>query len=276
MSSTETFTPPSDTPKRSHKKTILFSILGAVIAVGFAVMTYAILATPARQPYRDAKAQYQNVYNANIAVITAGSALNASSATDAEFNKSLTLITNSLDGLELETKQLGKEEVLEKGQGKTLYDALNKKITAYIAYNRSVVASMKKVRPVVYACSQTMTDVTASEVSATALRTCVANLEALQDISDADYKKYVTDSIPVYQKIAATVEQRAELADPDGADAATDKTLSDTQDDLIDSLEAVSTSFSTNVSKSKSAVDITDAAKALDDYLSGKSSTFSV
>lgn len=273
MSSTETFTP-SSTNARSRKKTILLSALGVAIAVGFGIMTYSILVTPSRQPYRDAAAQYKNVYNANIAIMTAGSSLNANSATDEQFNKNLTIVSNTLDALETETKQLGTQTVLKTGEGKTLYDTFNKKATTYIAYNRDIVTSMKEVRPIIYACSQTMTNLTETEASATAMQNCANNLQDLQNVPDADYAELATASQSIYADIASTIKQRAELADPEGADAAADKTLSDKQNELLASLNTVSTTFSTNLSKHKQAVDITDAAKALDEYLSKKASVF--
>ena len=66
----------------SRTKQILFIASVGAIVIAAMVMIYAILVTPSRQPYRDALAQYQNVYNANLAVMTRGTSLNASTATN--------------------------------------------------------------------------------------------------------------------------------------------------------------------------------------------------
>lgn len=259
---------------RTHKKTILFSLGGLALAVGFFCMVYAILVTPSRQPYRTAYAQYKNVYNANIAVITAGSSLNASTATDSQFEKGITTVENTLTSLKSENTLLGKQAVLKKGEGKTLYTKFTKKLTTYISFTTDMLTSMKKVRPVMYACSHSMSDLTETAAGAASMQKCADTFAAITDIPSSDYTALVATIQPLYEKIAANITAQAALADPKGADATASAKLTAEQDDLLTELNTASTTFSTNINKHKEQVDITDAAKALDDYLSRKSRVF--
>lgn len=257
------------------KQILFFAGLGlAVLLIAF--MIYAILVTPARQPYRDALTQYKNVYNANIAVITSGSSLNASSATDTQFTQSTELVKKALTALQTENDALGKEEVLASGEGKEKYESFTKKINEYVSYNNDMISSMQKVRPVIYACSSDMTNITEDAAGVEAMRTCATNLEKLEGLPNSDYQTLVINSQKLYAEFAVNLEQRAALADPDGADKIRYDSLSDEQTQILEALNTVSTTFSSNLQKNKQAVDITDSAIALDSYLSKKASILQV
>ena len=82
MNPEDTTTPKSFSP-RTKSVLVSISIIGTII-IG-ALLIYGILITPSKQPYRDALAQYENVSRANAMLTQAGTSLNASGATDQEF-----------------------------------------------------------------------------------------------------------------------------------------------------------------------------------------------
>lgn len=271
MSSTES---PRARLLNSRTKQILF-IVGAFVAVLAAVLAvYAILVTPSKQPYRDALAQYRNVYDANVIVMVRGTSLNASSATNEQFTKSTEAVTAALKALEIENEALGKAAVLQDGEGKGQYDAFTKKVSSYIAFNNDMLASMQQVRPVIYECSGSMQRIEEGAIGADAMQKCSANLAALSTVPNQNYQELVAASQSLYAALAANLQAKADLADPDGADADRAKSLDDEQEQILKDLNSASATFSTNLNKRKQAVDITNAAMTLDAYLSKKSSIF--
>lgn len=257
----------------STKKTIAgIGIAGAVIIA--ALLVYAILITPVKQPYRDALSQYKNVYNANVELTVRGSSLGASTASDEQFEKNIEAAEAALKSLTVENEALGKEAVLADGEGKSLYDAFTKKLVAYTAYNTDMLNSVQEVRPVVYACSQVMTRATTDTGGVEAMRTCSARFEALQDVPDADYSKYASIAKERYATLAENLAATGALADPEGADAAQAATLSTELQEIIATMNADGTELAKNLSTHKSSVDITGAAMALDDFLQKKSNIF--
>lgn len=255
----------------SRTKQILFIVGAVLVVLAVAFMIYAILVTPSKQPYRDALAQYKNVYNANVALMTRGTSLNASSATDAQFTESTEAVKDTLTALKTENDTLGKEAVLTSGEGKQQYDAFTKKLTAYIAYNTDMITAMQKVRPVIFECSNSMASITESAAGVAAMQACATELETLETVPNEDYQQLVETSQKLYADFATNLQAKADLADPDGTDSARATTLDDEQSEILDALNEASTTFSTNLQKHKQAVDITDAAMALDQYLSKKS-----
>lgn len=249
----------------------LFYAIIAAFAVLVLYMIYAILVTPSKQPYRDALAEYQNVYNANVAVISAGSSLNASAATDEQFAKNTKVVANALTALQKENEVLGKESVLASGEGKTYYDAFTKQLTTYIAYNTKLIASMEKVRPVVFNCSNRMANVTENAAGAAAIKACSENFKDLATVPDKDYQQLVETSQQIYADFATSLQAKASLKDPTGADAAQAKVYSNQQTQFLNDLSGASKTFSTNLQKHRQDVDITDSAMALDKYLTAKS-----
>lgn len=254
--------------------------LAALIVGLFALfVVYAIIVTPERQPYRDARTQYRHVYDANIAIIERGTTLGASTASDAQFAKNTDALLALFPHLKAETDALGKKDVLTKGEGKVHFDTFRKKIDAYISYNQTLVASMQKVRPVVFACSQTMNAVVNDEAQtdddgAAAVRACATRFAALNDIADPDYKTLVVQSATQYEAFATALENRLALADPKGVDATLAKQYSVSQNAALTGLTQASATFSKNLNTHKQAVDITESAMALDDYLTKKSRIF--
>ncbi len=248
----------------SRKNKIIFgaALIGALLVAGLAV--YAIVVTPQRQPYRDALAQYNNVYEANVNVMLAGSSLNAGSATNEEFQKSTELVETALRLLQTEHEALGVKDVLKSGEGKELYDAFDTKLAAYISYNTTMLESMQKVRPVIFDCSQKMATVTEDDDGVKEIQSCADTLATLATVPDKDYQTLVLSSQKVYAAFAKSLEKGALL----------NKEISDEQERILDDLNTVSKTFSENVNKSKQAVDITDTAMALDAYLSKKASIF--
>lgn len=258
----------------SRTKSILAiaGIIGAIL-IG-ALLVYGILVTPARQPYRDALTQYQNVGRANAILTAAGASLNASKATGEEFEKNIQTAQTALKSLRTENEALGKKDVLKDGEGKAKYEAYNEKLQEYMTYNENVLTSMLKVRPVLYTCSQDMTDITASAASITAIRDCSTNLGELKDVADTDYRKLIVAFQADYDTLATILEQIAALKDPSGADKAQNTALLSQRDDAITQLSDTSSQFSKDVQQSRNQILTTDTEKKLGDYLKEKSRVF--
>lgn len=257
------------------KKTLVI-IGGVVVLLLFAFLTYNVLITPYKQPYRDALSQYKNVYNANITFSNSGAALSSSTATEQQFASNIKNTQAALAAITTETTALGKKTVLTDGQGKSLYDTFTTKLQAYTTYNTAVIGSIQKVRPIVYGCSQKMATITENAAGAQTIQGCADALAQVEAVPDADYAALATSFQGAYADLATVLSKIALLADPKGADAAQYKTLTDERTTILETMNTISTTFSKNLQTHRNAVDITDAAKALDDYLSQKSSIFSV
>lgn len=271
MSSTETIRARLFNPRTKK----IFIIVGIVIAVlGAAFMVYAIIVTPSRQPYRTALTQYKSVYNANVAVMVKGASLNASTATNEQFVKSTEAVKAALLVLKSENEALGRESVLTSGEGKERYESFSRAVATYIAFNLDMVASMQKVRPVIFACSQSMANISENAAGAAAMQACSTHLAELESVPNKEYQLFVTTSQKLYADFATNVQAKAELKEPQGADSAQATALSDEQTTILNSLSTASKTFSTNLQSHKKAVDITDAAMALDAYLNSKSRIF--
>lgn len=257
----------------STKKTLtIIGIVGAIIIA--ALLIYAILVTPTKQPYRDALAQYKNVYNANVQLTMRGSSLGASTATDEQFKKNVDAAKDGIRALGVENTALGKKTALESGEGKTLYDAFTKRLDAYMQYNTDMLNSVGQVRPVLFACSKQMSGVSADASGIAAMRSCATQFEALTNVSDEDYRAYVQISKDRYVALAANLENTAALANPKGADANRANELGSELEAIIADMTADGTALAKSLSTHKQAVDITATAMALDDYLQKKSNIF--
>ena len=112
----------------SSKKSLVI-ILAVALAVICGLLVYGILVTPARQPYRDAQAQFKNV---DSSLARTNVSLNASEASEEEFAKSVEAVRAAFASLEKENEALGKQQVLTEGEGKTLYDAYDKDLEKHI------------------------------------------------------------------------------------------------------------------------------------------------
>jgi hypothetical protein len=251
---------------------VIVAIIGAII-IG-ALLIYSILVAPARQPYRDALAQYQNVGRANAALNTAGANLNAGKATDEAFQKNIETARAMIVSLETENKALGQKAVLSEGEGKSLYDAFNAKLQAYIDYNDNLLTSMLAVRPVLNNCNQSMANVTESEASVKAIRACATELGKLKSIPDVDYKAMASSFHDTYTELAAIIEKTAALKDPKGKDASKYQALTSQRDEVVKSLSTISTAFSQNVQKHRIAIITIDESAKLEDYLNDRSRVF--
>jgi len=251
---------------------IIVGIIGAIL-IG-ALLIYGILVTPARQPYRDALAQYENVGKTNLLFTTVGANLNASGATDEEFEKAIETAEKTLTSLQTENEALSKKEVLQAGEGKELYDAFNDKLQEYITYNEDLLASMLKVRPVLFACNQDMDSITESAASIAAIRLCAAQLAALEDIPNSDYAALVTSLEEEYLSLATILEQDAALTDPQGADAARHEELQNDRDQALETLTTITSDFSKDLQQHRTVVITIDASQPLEEYLSSRSRLF--
>ena len=271
MNPEDTTTPKSFSP-RTKSVLVSISIIGTII-IG-ALLIYGILITPSKQPYRDALAQYENVSRANAMLTQAGTSLNASGATDEEFEKNVNTAKDALKSLRVEQEALGKETVLNEGEGKVVFDAFDEKFQAYLEYNENLLDTMPKVRPVLFDCNNIMVDITEDAESAAAVRTCAANLKKLSDIKDTDYKVLVAELQVDYAQLATTLEAMAAVKDPEGADASQYQTLSSQRDQDITELANTGADFSRSVQQHRKEILTTDTADNLEKYLNAKSRIF--
>lgn len=252
------------------KKIAFFAVL-ALIVLGTGLAVVAILQTPEKQPYRDAQAQYRNVYNANVAFMARGTQLNAVSGDEQQAAETTKIMKNILQALQKESEALGRYDALQEGEGRQLYTALSTKLVSYIAFNDAMLTSRQIVRPVIAECSAKMDNVTEDEASVRAMRSCSDTVSAIKEVPNQDYRAFVEEVETIYAAFADTLQKRVDLADPKGADKDQYDVYTNEQETILKSLNEASARFSTNLNAHKKEVDITQQAKALDDYLSKKS-----
>lgn len=260
-----------DGPLDTRAKKIAFFAVLILIVLGAALAIYAILVTPSKQPYRDAQAQYKNVYNANVALIARGASLNANSNNEQQTADGTKAMKNILAAIKKENEVLGEKDVLKSGEGKQLYDTFSTKLASYIAFNDDMLTSRQVVRPVIAECSAKMANVTEDEASVRAMRACSDAVSAVKDVPNLDYRALVEQTQELYLAFADNLQKRAELADPKGVDKAQYDVYSNEQTAILKSLDEASATFATNLNAHKAEVDITESAKALDEYLAQKS-----
>jgi len=253
----------------TKKPFVITAAIGLVVIA--ALLVYGILVTPARQPYRDALAQYKNV---DTALARTSVSLNTTTASDDEFAKNIDAVKSAFTSLKKENEALSKKEVLTNGEGKGLYDAYDKKLQAYMTYNANVIASIQKVRPVLHACSVDMGAVKADAEGATLMHTCAAKMQAATDVPDADYKQMTEGFAKSYAELATILDEMAALPDPKGADKARYDELNQTRTQVVSDFSQISNTFSKNVQETRQQILTTNTAKALQDYLTNKSRIF--
>lgn len=254
----------------SDKRTFVGAGVVAVVLIGI-LLIYGILVTPARQPYRDALAQYNNVNNA-LSGTNIG--LNTSTADDEQFDQNVAAVQAAFASLEKENEALAKQEVLTTGEGKELYDAYSERIVAYIDYNKDVITSIQTVRPILQECSGAMDSVTENNEGGKILRECAKKTESVSDIPDADYKQLIESFHENYAALATIFEQLDELSDPDGADAARKAELEEERDQVMKNFETAGATFSSDIQVHRKQLLTTDTAAELKSYLSDKSKIF--
>lgn len=251
----------------SSKKTLVV-IISAALAIICGLLVYGILVTPARQPYRDAQAQFQNVDNA---LARTNISLNAGEASDEEFAKSLAAVRAAFVSLDKENEALGKEAVLTNGEGKALYVAYDKDLKNFAAYNTNVLDSMEKIQPVLRQCSAEMQEVKADAEGATVVRACAVAMQAASDVPDVDYKQLAQTFAENYESLATVLEQMAAIPD---TQSAAYTSLSAQRETILENFSTASSTFTKNVQQHRQQVLATDSAKALHDYLESKSRVF--
>lgn len=271
MTATETELPSGLNP-RTKKLLLIIGIVGAAV-IG-ALLVYGILVTPAREPYRDALDQYKNVGKANAYMTAAGGSLNANQATDEAFAKSIETAQKAVKSVRVENEALGKKDVLQNGEGKALYAAFNKELDAYLAYNEDLLASMLVVRPALFNCNQKMENVTESQASVEAIKSCVAGLAAAGEVKNEDYQALVASFKDQYSQLGAAIEQIVALPDPKGADQTRLNELEAERDEIASGLSAISSTFTKNLQQHRTEVLPNKESDALSKYLEDKSRIF--
>lgn len=261
-------------PSHSRLKKFLPIAGVALVLIISAIVIYAFAVGPSKEPYKKALSQYKNVYNANVAFTQIGASMNAGSASDEQFANNIAATENALEALQTEADVLGKEPVLSDGEGRDLYNSFHKQLDAYATYNTNVIASIEKIRPVIYKCSQNASSVTESVASAEAIRECATSLEGIQDVPNADYKQMVLTYKTNYASLATNIAAAAALKAKEGSDASQDESVNTERTQILDNLNAANTTLSRNLQTHRAEVDITNSAKALDDWLSEKARIF--
>lgn len=256
----------------SRKKIIPIAVITIAVIVAV-VAVYAILVGPSKEPYRQASTQYRNVYSANIALTNAGNSINATAASDQEFSENIKRVEQRIESLKIENDALATQAVLKDGEGKELYDAFNAKLDQYIAYNNDILSSIEAVRPVLFDC--TRTSVTLSETGVAKFRSCAARMGELTDIADTDYRTLAGAYAKIFTNAAETVQKITALQDPNGLDSAKKTSLTEELNGyLVTDATAASNTLRDGLREQRNAVDITNQAIALDDYLNKKASIF--
>ena len=257
-------------------KQILGGIGGVFALLLGAVLIYSVLVTPEKQPYRDALAQYKQVYEANVAFTNAAVALNSSANNDAQLKTGEGAIETAKTALQTQTDALGKQAVLSNGEGKTLYDTLASKVKAYIAYSENVLDSRQKVRPVLTSsdCSNALASTDSYADKKGPMRACADSFAALKDISDDDYRALADGYTEKTAELATIFEKIADLKDPNGENAKQQNELVTQHDDVLAQIETINKAFTNGLQRNKAKVDITASAQALDAFLTRKSSVF--
>ena len=262
----------------SRKNKVIAGTVTLVALALFSLLFYSIAIAPSKQPYRDARAQYENVYNANVNLIKLGGSINASGATDDAFTKSTEALKAALKVLAAENEALARYDVLKSGEGGAAYEAFSKKLGEYMAFNNDMVISMQKVRPVIFACSAKMSLVdndSSNTRGAEEMRSCALGLSALTDIPNEQYGVYASDAAAQYEAVAQNFEKRLSLETIEFAEGVDPKkALDNERDDIVEQLSMIGAVFAKDLNTAKAKVDITNASMTLDDYLSKKSGLF--
>jgi hypothetical protein len=248
------------------KKPVVISLVVGLIVIT-CLLIYGILVTPARQPYRDALTQLNNV---DAALGQTNVSLNSSKATDEEFAKNVDAVRAAFTSLQKENTALGKEAVLTNGEGKTLYVAYNKDLQKYTVYNTAVLTSLVKVRPVLQDCSAKMGKVSANTEGATVMAVCATNMQNASDVPDADYRQLAEAFQTNYADLAATFNSLANTP----ANSPEWQQLAAKRDKIIQNLSDISTTFSNNVQQHRNEILMTSSATDLKSYLEDKSRIF--
>lgn len=250
-------------------------MLAVVIAAGLLIigglLIYGILVTPQRQPYRDALAQYEN---ANRALSATSVSVNASTASDEDFNKGIEAVEAALNSLQIEVDALGEEEVLTTGEGKELFDAYNERITLYIAYNNDVVESMKVLRPILLECSELMDGIESDSAGATAMQTCADEMDKAETVPDADYQVLAEAFGENYQQLADTFKEKQAIIDAGQKDSDRYRELVAEQSTILEDFNNDGTNFATDVKNTRETLLATDSARLLLEYLKDESRVF--
>ncbi len=260
----------------SKTKQILVGIAGVFALLLSALLIYSVLVTPERQPYRDALAQYEQVYEANVAFTNAAIALNGTAGNEEQAKANTEAIQQAKAALQAQTEALGKQPVLAEGEGKALYDAFVKKVEAYIAYSETTLESRQLVRPVLASndCSQALASQDSYADKVDTVKGCAEKFAALEGVSDTDYRVLVESYAEKTAKLVTIFQSIADLKEPNGADSARHEELLGDHDEVLAEIEEVNKTFASDVQRNKSSVDITASAQAIDEYLTRKSSVF--
>lgn len=257
---------------RTKRTLAIIGVIGAAIMT--VVFVYAALVAPAKQPYRAALAQYENVGKANALLTTTGSSLNPVNASDEAFEKNIKTAQEALTMLRQEQKLLGHQEVLKLGEGKALYDAFDAKMQPYMDYNEDVLASMLKVRPALRTCNEDMGSLSGDEQSIAVVNTCIEALAKVGTVPDVYYNTMITSFIADYTRLVKNLESTAVLVDPEGADGARATELEEERSDIVTSLKQAGTAFTTDTQNHRRELLTTDTSQKLKEYLRKASALF--
>lgn len=246
--------------------------LGVALLLFGAFALYGALTATVRAPYKQAYERYKVLDKTTAALIASGASINASGADDETFKKSVENTQAALEVVKAENEALGKEEVLQSGEGKDAYATFNEMLQKYITYNANILSSMSTVRPIVYACTQAMNGATATPENAQEMRDCATKFANADAVADDDYKQLAESFESIYADFATNLAASAALKDPKGSDAVQEQTLADEREQLLTVFTNASNTFNSNVQIHRTAVLTTNADTILKNYLKKKSS----
>ena len=179
------------TPSSNKKLILIASIVGgAVLLAVIGIFVFIALTSVSKQDYANAAEQYNEVNSANSALVRSASSLsNSTSDSDAEFNKALKTAEEAVTTLKTENEEFGKLKAVSVGEGKDLYKTFDDKLEAYIVYGNDLISSVKTLRPALVTCDEVSEAATDARVQA--LKDCADALGKVNDIPNAEFKKFI-------------------------------------------------------------------------------------
>jgi len=266
------FSPP---PSGVNKKLIIIisCVVGALVLIGVTIAILIAVFSVSKKDYSAALTQYNAVSEANYTLSSKLSTLHygVSSTTDTSFDNDADAAKKAIADVKSKNADLAKSKAVSIGDGATKYKAFDTKLQTYLAYNSDLLASLQSARNAASTCDNA--DSSSGSISAikSAIDTCVAALDKVSSVADADVKAFMSKIKDEYTKLSSIISQLAAITDPYGKQYDQYRSLRDQMYAASDNITNAQTDFSSNLQKHIDASSPKDAADALSKYLEDKS-----
>jgi len=261
---------PEPPKKANTKKIILIAGIaaGAVLLAIIGAILFFVFTTVSKEDYRAAASQFNEVSRSNSKLNSEVSTLSYStdSATDSEFDETLTAAKDAIANVKTENEELSKLKAVRVGEGGKLYKAFEEKLNPYLAYAGDLVASVEKVRPAMVVCDA-VSGTSDAAARVTALKKCSEALGAVGQLPNAEFNTFIGGLKDSYAEYATTYEGISKLSDPYGDNYEQYKTLRDKMYAVQDKIGDASDTFSDGLEARDNEYDVKPSAEALADYL---------